>query len=62
MQGIEHTLERPVETSMSDGVNRTHSSCVANLLDTFELIISNNVYPTQCRVLNIQSDERLMHH
>ena len=37
----------------------THGNCVANLLYKFELIISNRVCCTQCRVLNIQS-ERLI--
>ena len=62
MQGTERTIGRPIDASLSDGVNCTHSSCVANLLDKFELIISNNVYSAQCRVLNVQSDDRLMHH
>jgi hypothetical protein len=31
--------------------------CVANLLYKFELITINNVYSTQCRVVNIQSDD-----
>ena len=46
-------------TSLSDGVNCTHSSCVANLLYTLELVIINSVSSTQCRVVNIQS-ERLI--
>ena len=62
MQGIERTIRRPIDASLSDGVNCTHNSCVATLLDKFELIIGNNVYSTQCRVLNVQSDDRLMHH
>ena len=48
--------ERLIETSLSDGVNCTHSSCVANLLYKFELIIINSVYSIQCRVVNIQSE------
>ena len=56
MQGIKHTIGRLIEASLSDGVNRTHSSCVATLWYTFELIIVNNEYSTQCRVLNIQSN------
>ena len=46
--------ERLIETSLSDGVNCTHSSCVANLLYKFELIVISGVYSTQCRVVNIQ--------
>ena len=41
---------------MSDKVNCTHSSYVANLLYKLELIITNGVYSTQCWVVNIQSD------
>ena len=44
MQGIEHTIRRLIETSLSDGVNCIHNSCVANLSYTSELIMSNNVY------------------
>ena len=51
--------KRLIETSLSDGVNCTHSGRVANLLYKFELIIINSVYSTQCRVVNIQS-ERLI--
>ena len=51
--------ERMIETSLSDGVNCTHSNCVANLLSKIESIIMNRVYSTQCRVVNIQS-ERLI--
>ena len=57
MQGITHTAARLVETSLSGGVNRTPGSCVANLLYTFESIISNNVYSTQCEVLHIQLND-----
>ena len=51
--------ERLVETSLCDGVNRAHSTCVANLLYRFQLITINGVYSTQCRVANIQT-ERLI--
>ena len=47
--------ERLNKTSLSDGENCTHGSCVANLLYRFELIIFNSVYSTQCRVANIHS-------
>ena len=57
MQGIEDSIRRLLETSLSDGVNCTHNSCVANLLYKFELIVSNSVYSIQCMVLKIQSDE-----
>ena len=56
MQGIEDSIRRPIETSLSDGVNCTHSSYVANLLYKFELIVSNSVYSIQCMVFKIQSD------
>ena len=46
--------ERPNETSLSDGVNCTQSSCVANSSYTFELIIINHVFSAQCRVVHIQ--------
>ena len=48
-----------IETSLSDGVNCTHGSCVANLLYRFESIILNSVYSTQCRVVTLHS-ERLI--
>ena len=51
--------ERLIQALLSDGVNCTHSSCVANLLYKFELITINRVYSTQCGVVNIQS-ERLI--
>ena len=51
--------ERLIETSLSDGVNCTHSSCVANVLYKYVLIIINSVYSTQCRIVNIPS-ERLI--
>ena len=57
MQAIKHTTRRLIETSLSYGVNCTHNSCVANLFYTFELMIINNAYSTQCRVLIIQSDD-----
>ena len=57
MQGIQDLIRWPIETSLSDGVNRTHSSCVANLSFKFELIVSNSVYSIQCMVFKIQSDE-----
>ena len=57
MQGIQDTIRRLIETSLFDGVNCTHSSCVAALFYTFVLIISNNVYSTQCTVSKLQSDD-----
>ena len=57
MHGIGHTIRRLIETQLSDGVNCTHNSCVVNLLYEFELIIINNVYSFQCRVLNIRRDD-----
>ena len=45
--------------SLSDGAKCTHSSCVANLLYTSELVITNRVSSTQCRAVNIHS-ERLI--
>ena len=48
-----------IETSLSDGVNCAHGSCVANLLYRFEPIILNSVSSTQCEVVTIQS-ERLI--
>ena len=57
MQGIQHTLGRLIETTLCDGVNRTRNGSVANLLYDFELIITNNVDSTKCKVLNIQSDD-----
>ena len=57
MQGIKHTIGRPIEASLSDGVNCTYSSYVANVLYKFELITINSVYSTQCRVVNIQSEQ-----
>ena len=57
MQGSKHTNRIDfIETSLSDGVNCTQSSCVANVLYKFELIILNSVYSTQCRVVNIQPE------
>ena len=57
MQGIQDTIGRLIETSLSDGVNCTHGSCVADLLYTLVLIISNNVHSTQCTVFKLQSDD-----
>ena len=57
MHGIKHTFIRLIKTSLSDGVSCTHSSCVANLLYTFDLIIINNTYSTKCTVLGIHSDD-----
>ena len=51
--------ERPVKTSLSDGVDCTRGSCVANLWYSFEFIAINSVCSTQCRVVDIQS-ERLI--
>ena len=61
MHGIGHTIRHPIETSLSDGANRTHGSRETNSLSKFELSIINSVYSTQCRVLNIQPDDRLSH-
>ena len=57
MQGSKHIIRRLFDTSLSDGVIVTHNSCVANLLYRPQLIIINNVYSTQIRLLNIQSDD-----
>ena len=62
MQGVEHTTRRLIEESLSSVVSCTRSSCVANLLYEFELIILNNAYSAQYRVLHIRSDGRLRHH
>ena len=49
--------EHLIETSLSDGVDCAHGSCVANLLCRFELIILNRVCSTQCMVVNVQSGQ-----
>ena len=53
MEGIEHTIRRLFETSLSDGVSCTHSSYIASLLYEFELIIIKNVYSTPWTVLPV---------
>ena len=55
MQGMEHTFRRLIEISLSDGVNYTYNSCVANLSYRIESTRISNVYSTQCRIINIQS-------
>ena len=35
-----------IATSLSDGVDCTHSGCVANVLDRFEFITINSAYST----------------
>ena len=62
MQGIEHMTRRPIETSLGDGVDRTQGSCVANALYAFGSIKINNACSTQCRVVNMQSDDSVRHH
>ena len=57
MEGIKHSIRRLTETSLNDGIHRTHSSFAANVLHESELIIIGNVYSTQCRVTNMQSDD-----
>ena len=51
MQGIQEMIRRLIETSLSDGVNWTDP------FHTFVLIISNNVYSTQCTVFKLQSGD-----
>ena len=59
MRGIEHAIRRPIDASLSDGVNCTHSSCVADFLYELELIMIHSVYSTKCRVVHIHA-ERLI--
>ena len=61
MQGIEHTIGRLIETSLSDGVDSAHSSYIATVLYGFELIVINPVYSAQCTVLYIRPDDCLGH-
>ena len=44
MHVIQDTIKQPIKTSLSDGINRTHGSGVANLLFKCESITINNVY------------------
>ena len=59
MSGSENAI-RPTDRDITcDGVNCTHSSCIANSLYKFELIIIISVRYTQCRVVKIQMKTRI---